>query len=195
MQFTRTPLTGLFALSVILCYSCTKDKHGEKITVSPGGELTTNQSMALGEAVLEAKSSSTIAGNVLFSTIPNGIKVVVNMTGGTPGRHGIHIHEKGDCSAADASSAGGHFNPTDSQHSGPDHDVRHAGDLGNILVEEDGTGLLVVEIGNLTGFSEWNAIRGKSVVIHEKADDLKTQPAGDSGKRMACGVIRVSDAQ
>ncbi|HYX33368.1 MAG TPA: superoxide dismutase family protein [Oligoflexus sp.] len=195
MQLTRTHLAGIFALSMSSCYGCTREKSNEKKAVSPGRASAANSRQALGEAALEPKNSSTIAGNALFSVIPNGVKVVVNITGGTPGRLGIHIHEKGDCSATDASSAGGHFNPTGSEHSGPDHSVRHVGDLGNIFVEQDGTGLLVAEIGDPKGFSEWDSIVGKSVVIHEKADDFKTQPTGDSGKRVACGVIRLSDVQ
>ncbi|WP_414698994.1 superoxide dismutase family protein [Oligoflexus sp.] len=121
--------------------------------------------------------------------------MVAQITGGTPGKLGIHIHEKGDCSAEDASSAGGHFNPTGNQHSGPHRQERHAGDLGNIPVEQDGSGLLKVDLPDLETFFDWSAIVGKSVVVHEKQDDLKTQPSGDSGKRIACGTITASPAQ
>ncbi len=141
------------------------------------------------EAVLEGKSGSKTTGTVVFATTDKGLKVTATLAGATPGRHGIHIHEKGDCSAPDATSAGGHFNPTTAPHAGLETPARHAGDLGNITVNQDGTGVLSIDIPQVQGMNDWATVVGKAVVVHEKADDLKTQPSGDSGARISCGVI------
>jgi Cu-Zn family superoxide dismutase len=107
-----------------------------------------------------------------------------------PGTHGLHLHEKGDCSAADATSAGGHFNPTSMPHAGPMDAQHHAGDLGNIEIKADGTGHLEIFSEMLTVSAGPNSVVGRSVVFHEKADDLKTQPTGNAGGRLGCGVIQ-----
>jgi Cu-Zn family superoxide dismutase len=106
-----------------------------------------------------------------------------------PGKHGVHIHEKGDCSAPDAASAGAHFNPTQKHHGGPTGDERHAGDLGNI--EPDASGRAQLSWRGKLDLTGPNSIIGKSVVIHEKEDDLKTDPSGNSGARVACGEIKI----
>ena len=113
---------------------------------------------------------------------------MVDLAGLKPGKHGLHIHEKGDCSAPDAASAGAHFNPAHSHHGGPDTAERHAGDFGN--VEADASGKVHVELKDKNmKLSGPDSIMGKSVVVHEKEDDLKTDPSGNSGARVACGMI------
>lgn len=154
------------------------------------GELKKGAQFAT--AKLEAKSGSKAAGTVNFTKEGNGIKVVANVTGVAPGKHGFHIHEKGDCSAADASTAGGHFNPASAEHAGPKSAARHAGDFGNIDIKKDGTGVLKIAVKDPKDFKAWADIAGKAVIIHEKADDLKTQPTGDAGARVACGVIELT---
>lgn len=146
-------------------------------------------------AKLEAKSASKVAGTVTFNKTDKGLEMVAKLTGATPGPHGIHIHEKGDCSSADAKSAGDHFNPTKAPHAGPDQAARHGGDLGNITVNADGTGQLTLLVPEVQGLSDWGTIVGRSVVVHEKADDLKSQPSGDAGARIACGVIAAVPAK
>jgi Cu-Zn family superoxide dismutase len=153
------------------------------------------QGVTFAEATLAPKSGSKVSGTVVFSRVQNAVQVIASITGGTPGKHGIHIHEKGDCSAADASSAGGHFNPTGAPHAGPTAQARHVGDLGNITVKEDGVGYLTLDVPTLNGFTDWNAIVGKAVVVHAKGDDEKSQPAGAAGDRIACGVIQAATAQ
>jgi Cu-Zn family superoxide dismutase len=153
------------------------------------------QGVTFAEATLAPKSGSKVSGTVIFSRVQNAVQVIASISGGTPGKHGIHIHEKGDCSAADASSAGAHFNPTGAPHAGPAAQVRHVGDLGNITVKEDGIGYLTLDVPTLHGFTDWNAIVGKAVVLHAKADDEKSQPAGAAGDRIACGVIQAAAAQ
>ncbi len=142
------------------------------------------------EAILESKSGSNVKGKITFTKEGNMIKVVADIEGLTPGKHGFHVHEKGDCSAPDASSAGGHFNPESMQHSGHDSPQRHVGDLGNLIADSNGKAHLELT-DMMMSFDGNNSIIGKSVVVHEKEDDLTTQPTGNSGARVACGTIVV----
>jgi superoxide dismutase, Cu-Zn family len=138
-------------------------------------------------AKLEPKSGSNVTGTITFTKMANEVQVVADIENLKPGKHGFHIHEKGDCSAPDAASAGGHFNPTHQHHGGPTTAERHVGDLGNI--EPDASGKVHFDWKGKMSLSGADSIIGKSVVVHEKEDDLKTDPAGNSGARIACGVI------
>jgi Cu-Zn family superoxide dismutase len=148
------------------------------------------QDVTKATAKLEAKSGSQVTGTVTFTKTGDDVQVVADIQNLKPGKHGFHIHEKGDCSAADAASAGGHFNPTHQHHGGPNTAERHAGDLGNI--EADTSGKAHLDWTGKLQLSGANSIIGKSVVVHEKEDDLKTDPAGNSGARIACGVIELA---
>ena len=142
-------------------------------------------------AVLHSTAGNHVAGTVTFAASGDEVKVVADLTGLTPGKHGFHIHEFGDCSSADAKSAGGHFNPSGHQHGAPGATDRHAGDLGNI--EADASGKAHLEMSDkVMKLSGSDSIVGHAVIVHEKADDLKTQPTGDAGGRVACGVIGVA---
>jgi Cu-Zn family superoxide dismutase len=139
-------------------------------------------------ALLSPASGSTVRGVVSFTREKDKIRVEASVSGLTPGAHGFHIHEKGDCSAPDASSAGGHFNPSGMPHAGPTEASRHVGDFGNIEADASGNAhysRLFADV-MLEGAS---SVIGKAVIVHAKADDLKTQPSGDAGGRVACGVI------
>lgn len=143
-------------------------------------------------ANLNPTQGSTASGTATFVERSGKLIVDGRFKGLTPGQHGIHIHEKGDCSAPDAMSAGGHYNPTGEPHGGPDSAKRHGGDFGNLTADANGEAVLHatldtgrVGIGKLAA----NTIAGKALVIHADADDLQSQPAGNSGKRVACGVI------
>ena len=116
--------------------------------------------------------------------------VVADISGLTPGKHGFHIHEYGDCSSDDGTSAGGHFNPNGMPHSMPTSEQRHVGDLGNIEADKDGKAHLDY-FDTVISFSGKNSIVGRGLIVHEKEDDLKTQPTGAAGARVACGVIGV----
>jgi len=139
---------------------------------------------------LEAKSGSQVTGTVTFMKMGDQVHVTADITGLKPGKHGFHIHEKGDCSAPDAASAGAHFNPTNQHHGGPTTAMHHEGDLGN--VETDASGKTHLSWMGKLSLSGANSIIGKSVVVHEKEDDLKTDPSGNSGARVACGVIEAA---
>ena len=133
-----------------------------------------------------------IHGTATFTAAaPKGIKVVVDVDGITPGKHGIHIHEKADLSDPKLANAGGHFNPEGAEHhhSGPDDAKRHAGDLGNITADAKGHGHLEITPDALS-IEGTNGVVGHSIIIHEKEDDLKTQqPPGNAGGRVAGGAI------
>jgi Cu-Zn family superoxide dismutase len=140
-------------------------------------------------AVLYPTAGNKASGTVTFTEVADGVQVHAEITGLTPGNHGFHVHEFGDCSAPDATSAGAHFNPTTKPHAAPDAAERHVGDMGN--VEADGSGKAKLEYldHQISLTNDQQLVIGRSVVVHAKADDLKSQPAGDSGARVACGVI------
>lgn len=140
-------------------------------------------------AVLGPTQGNNVTGTITFTEQKNGVRVTADVRGLTPGSHGFHVHEKGDCSAPDAQSAGGHFNPDNAPHAGPDAAQRHAGDLGNIEADSSGHGRLD-RVDHHLSFDGPRSILGRSVIVHAKADDLKSQPAGEAGARVACGVIR-----
>jgi superoxide dismutase, Cu-Zn family len=142
-------------------------------------------------AVLHPASGSQVMGTVTFTNMSDGVQVVADVTGLTPGKHGFHIHEFGDCSAPDGASAGGHFNPTHKSHGAPDAAERHAGDLGNL--EADAAGKAHLEWKDkMLKLSGENSVLGLAVIVHAKEDDLKSQPVGNAGGRLACGVIGVA---
>jgi Cu-Zn family superoxide dismutase len=132
-------------------------------------------------------------GSVTFNVVSGGVRVVADLSGLAPGEHGIHVHEKGDCSAPDGSSAGGHFNPDGAPHGAPDAANHHAGDLGNITADSSGEAHLdqVFEFLQLQGP---NSVVGRGLVIHAGKDDFKSQPSGDAGARVGCGVIKSTEA-
>jgi Cu-Zn family superoxide dismutase len=133
-------------------------------------------------------------GEVTFTPDPKGgVHITGQFTGLAYGEHGFHIHEKGDCSAPDGSSAGGHFNPTSMKHGARDAQERHAGDLGNLKADPYGMARLDIVDDHLS-FEGANSIIGKAVIIHEKVDDFTTQPTGNAGGRIACGVIEMKGA-
>lgn len=143
-------------------------------------------------ANMEPTQGNKAAGTVTFVKKGEQLIVDARLTGLPPGPHGFHIHEKGDCSAPDAMSAGGHFNPTGKAHGGPRHGERHGGDLGNIVADANGNATLQFSIPtddvNVSKTSA-SSIVGKGLIVHADPDDFKTQPTGNAGKRLACGVI------
>lgn len=160
-------------------------------TFCAAGSLAQAQEVTKAAAQLEPKSGSQVTGMVTFTKVGDEVQVVADIQNLKPGKHGFHIHEKGDCSAADAASAGGHFNPTQKHHGGPTSVDHHVGDLGNI--EADASGRAHVDWKGKMSLNGKDSIIGRSVVVHEKEDDLKTDPAGNSGARIACGVIAAAD--
>jgi len=119
-----------------------------------------------------------------------GTLIAATVVGLEPGSHGFHIHETGDCSASDGTSAGGHYNPLDTAHGPPDAEAsaRHVGDLGNIVARGDGSAAYE-RLDAVVALAGEHTVIGRAVIIHEGEDDLSSQPTGAAGKRLACGVI------
>jgi Cu-Zn family superoxide dismutase len=141
-------------------------------------------------AVLAPTKGNSVSGTVNFTQKGEMVMVEAKISGlAANGTHGFHIHEKGNCSAADASSAGAHFNPSGSKHGGPVGTVRHGGDLGNLRADANGFANASFEVTGITLGAEANSIIGRAVIVHGGPDDLKSQPAGNSGPRVACGLI------
>jgi Cu-Zn family superoxide dismutase len=140
----------------------------------------------------KAPGQDNVAGTVTFTKTATGVKVHADVTGLTPnGKHGFHIHEKGDLSAPDLTSAGAHFNPGGHKHGGPTGSQRHGGDLGNLEADGSGKASYDAVIEGITIDDPTTGVVGKSVIVHEKADDLTSDPSGNSGARIAGGVIKV----
>ena len=144
-------------------------------------------------ANLTPTQSNKVSGLVTFAEREGVVFVEASLTGLTPGRHGIHIHEKGDCTAPDASGAGGHFNPQEERHGGFRGTRRHLGDLGNITADASGNARMRVQADGVTLRSGPNSVVGRALVVHADPDDYRTQPDGGSGARVACGVIGLGE--
>jgi Cu-Zn family superoxide dismutase len=142
-------------------------------------------------AVLHAAKGGQVEGTIHFRRAATGVRVQGTVSGLAAGAHGFHVHEFGDCSAAGFTSAGGHFNPTQEPHGAPTDGQRHQGDMGNIQAGADGSATVDYTDARL-GFDGDRSIVGRGVIVHEKADDFKTQPTGNAGGRVACGVIGVA---
>jgi superoxide dismutase, Cu-Zn family len=140
---------------------------------------------------LAATQGNEAAGELVLTAMPDGVRIEGSISGlKADTEHGFHVHEKGDCSAPDASSAGEHFNPTSQPHGDPGGATHHAGDMQNIRADAEGRAPVSTVVNAVTlGDGGTNDVVGKAIVVHAKRDDYKTQPSGDSGDRIACGVI------
>ncbi|HXO29851.1 MAG TPA: superoxide dismutase family protein [Thermoanaerobaculia bacterium] len=149
-------------------------------------------------ALQPAKDTPGFSGRVIFYQAGSQVRVVADVTGvSPPGNHGFHVHENGKCErdpGKDFASAGGHFNPAGTPHACPDAASHHAGDLGNIVINADGTGHVDVTTSALS-LSGASSVVGRAVILHAAPDDCTTQPTGNAGGRLACGVIAASGAE
>ncbi|AQV97558.1 superoxide dismutase [Cupriavidus necator] len=191
MKQVLTPLAACIAAAVALA-GCA----GSGMTSSSAASATAAPSPGAGAratAKLQPKSGTDTAGTVTFQQQPGGVMMTAAITGLPPNSvHGFHVHEKGDCSAPDAMSAGGHFNPTGKPHGQmtvPDH---HAGDMNNVTADASGNARVSMLLPDLTVGTGANGVIGRAVVVHKDPDDYKTQPTGNSGGRIACGVVAAS---
>lgn len=152
---------------------------------------STTQALNVLEAKIEPTAGNSVYGTVRFTAQANGsVQVVADLEGLGPNvTHAIHVHETGDCSAPDGMSAGAHYNPEAKPHALPQAEERHAGDLGNLTADASGTSHFVLTVTNISLATGKNPILGKSVIVHAKSDD-GSQPAGNAGARLGCGVIK-----
>lgn len=155
-----------------------------------GADATPDVTRAV--AVLHPTDGNDAHGTVRFERTPDGIQLTADVTGLAPGQHGFHIHELGDCTAPDATSAGGHFNPEDMPHGGPLVAERHVGDMGNLGADSTGSAHYQRTDGLLT-LNGPHSIVGRAVIVHAEPDDMRSQPTGAAGSRVACGVIGIAE--
>jgi superoxide dismutase, Cu-Zn family len=142
-------------------------------------------------APLDARSGSTASGQAAFSAEAGKVTMKVTMKGLTPGPHAIHLHEKGDCSDPEGKSAGGHWNPTNEAHGRWGDAAFHHGDIGNLVADASGSATLTFSTDLWTiGGAAASDVIGRAVIVHEKVDDFQTQPTGNAGGRVACGVVK-----
>lgn len=182
----KTILTTLTLFLLIGCAdyeSESQDYNGDSVTHD---ELV---------AVVHPTEGNEVNGVIRFLKEDGGVRVIAEVHGLDPNSlHGFHIHEFGDCTAPDATSAGGHFNPFDAPHAGPDDEERHVGDLGNLETDGDGVAEMNYLDTKLT-FEGAGNILGRGLVIHADEDDLESQPVGEAGARLGCGVIGVAQTE
>jgi Cu-Zn family superoxide dismutase len=188
---------SLVIISIMLCFaiSCKENKkEAETESEMNMEEMAPEQTNETKEVVvkMEPKSDSNVSGNVFFKEANGLVTVTVVVDGLTEGTHAIHIHEKADCSAADGTSSGGHWNPTAQPHGKwGSPEGYHKGDIGNMEVGADGKGTMTMST------NEWcidcgdpnKDILGKAIIVHEGTDDFVTQPTGNAGGRVSCGGI------
>lgn len=193
----------MFLLVLVACSR--KDDTIDSSVESGVGEPTINTEVPAPDAAQEsatatlqgAPEDTDFKGTITFTPEGDGVRVVAHLEGvDQNGQHGFHVHETGDCSHGEGdkhfTSAGGHFNPTGAEHACPPTEPRHAGDLGNIEVT-NGTGHLETST-NLLSLTGTNSVVGKAIILHASADDCKTQPTGNAGDRLACGVVTMGGA-
>jgi Cu-Zn family superoxide dismutase len=181
---TRLVSFSAIAAAVLLA-GCTVDSDQASTSAATPGTSTS------AHVVLASTSDSNVHGRLSLASTDQGVHVTGRISGLQPdSTHGFHIHENGDCSAPDASSAGGHFNPTQQPHGDADKGPHHAGDIPNQQSDASGVATvdaLVHDIQLGTG-SDTDAL-GRAVIVHADPDDYMSQPAGNAGARIACGVI------
>lgn len=182
------PALVLVLAASFLAAGCAEETDQEPLDLDTAAVDTAEQVEQTAMADLAPTEGNETRGAVTFSSVNGAVRVEADIQNLAPGPHGFHIHEFGDCSAPDASSAGGHFNPTDSPHGAPTDAERHVGDLGNIEAGSDSTATYS-RVDSVLTLSGPNSIVGKAVVVHAGEDDLTSQPSGDAGARLACGVI------
>lgn len=142
-------------------------------------------------AVLNPTSGNMVKGVVHFTQVGGKVKIEADVEGLKPGKHGFHIHQYGDCSAPNGTSAGGHYNPDGYPHAGPDKKERHMGDMGNL--DADASGRAHYErLDDYIVLNGPKSIIGRGVIVHAGEDDLMSQPTGNAGSRVACGVIGIA---
>jgi Cu-Zn family superoxide dismutase len=171
-----------FPLALAACKSDAHDDHDHDHGRADGGMRAT--------ARIEGRSGSKLTGSASFTETKGGVQVEVLVENAPPGLHAVHLHEIGDCSAADATSAGAHFNPGMHPHGAPDAPAHHAGDFGNMSVGADGRGRLSLWDPELTVRPGKYSVVGRAIIVHDKPDDMTTQPTGNAGGRIGCGVVQ-----
>lgn len=187
MIMKKTLLLALFSIFLISSVSFAQSSSSD----TTKKKTTTVRRSVTAVAVISGNTPDGITGVIRFVRLKKGVRVTGEIYGLTPGKHGFHIHEKGLCDRPDFTSAGPHFNPGGHKHGSTHSEQRHVGDFGNIIADDYGVAKFSF-IDYSISFKGDNSIIGRSAMIHEKEDDLKTDPSGNSGSRIGCGVIQLN---
>ena len=167
-----------------------KSKHHHKHSHHPSGPQHVREAIC----VIYPTAGHTVSGVVRFKQQGHQVKIVADIEGLLPsGIHAIHIHQFGDCSSPDGTSAGGHYNPQGHDHALPPTKQRHAGDLGNLTADSQGKSHYEIEVDNICIVGQKNPVLGRAIIIHAQADD-GGQPTGNAGGRIGYGVIGIANA-
>ena len=198
MKRTRFTFLLLASLAIVGCKNENKEENVEdSLETEVIEEEQVEEEAKKIQVTLESKSGSDLSGNAVF-TEENGEVTMTAIIDGLPeGMHAIHLHESADCSAEDASSAGGHWNPTFEKHGKwGDPNGYHKGDIGNFKVDANGNGTITMTTDQwcIGCDDDKKNIIGKAVIVHDGTDDYESQPAGNSGTRIGCGVIKEDSA-
>lgn len=183
--------TVLLAATVAIALSACSTTPATRVAPPVASTVSTAQSATV---ILTPASASLVSGKLTANPMTGGVHLRGEI-GGLPrnSTHAIHIHEHGDCSAADGNSAGAHFNPSANPHGKVGAGAHHAGDMDNIVANSEGVARVDVHASGVTlGGGAANDIAGRAVVVHALPDDYRSQPAGNAGARVACGIIKVT---
>ena len=198
----RANLSLAIGLAVILA-ACSREQPEGAPRTPDSAAPTVAEKATPAEPVSDAVAQvaptqgNTVTGSLALTQSTAGVHITGAIQGLKPdAEFGFHVHEKGDCSAPDGSSAGGHFNPTQAQHGNPTGSAHHAGDMVNIRSNAEGVAQVdTIATGTALHGDPTTDVMGKAIVVHESPDDYTTQPSGNSGKRVACGVIATPSPQ
>lgn len=195
----RAPHTLLLLPTLLLAAACSPPADEPASTTVPSdpvaepGPAVAADAMT-GTVTLSPTEGNQVSGTLAFSVVDGVVHARGEVRGlGAGTEHGFHVHEAGDCSAPDASSAGGHFNPATSDHGRVGHGAHHGGDSDNLKADANGVAVVDARFEGVTlGDGAATDIMGKAVIVHADADDYTSQPTGNAGARLACGVIAVA---
>jgi len=182
------------AASLAIVAGCAAGVQSGRVAVSAGPNtyLEAPSAQRAQAGLVDAKGSP--IGSASFIEQRQNVRIELTVTALPPGRHGVHLHAVGTCDGPDFASAGGHFNPTGALHGVANPKGPHAGDLPNLDVGSDGRGTLVAftSLVSLAPGASQSLLRtgGTAIVVHASPDDDKTDPSGNTGARIACGVIK-----
>lgn len=177
---------GIFTIAFILAGCARQQQQNMEQDQEPATDFTK------AVAVVHPTEGNEVSGTVTFEKVTEGMQVTAELSGLAEGPHGFHIHQFGDCTAGDGTSAGGHYNPTDNDHGAPTQDNRHMGDMGNITADSEGSATIDYT-DPMIKLNGPNSIIGRGIIVHGGQDDLSSQPSGAAGPRIGCGVIGVAN--
>lgn len=192
------PLAALLAPAFLAMAACTPSTPDAPAATDPQPAQPAVDAVdaaaaqtATASVTLAPTQGNQAAGTLQFAVVDGVVVVTGEVTGLKPGsQHGFHLHEKGDCSAPDATSAGGHFNPASTDHGRVGHGSHHGGDSDNLVANDQGVASVDARFEGVTiGDGAAGDVVGRGVIVHADPDDYVTQPTGNAGARLACGVI------